>query len=523
MLPLVIGVGLVILVVATSLILKSRNDQVTTITQEQTAESLSLAEGGMARTLGLLNSRYQGFLTQSYDPNNVLRNTTDHPNDPDAPNDWIVNPPPCFTLTDLTTGRIPANASEETYNLEAYRYRPDTDTGTLLVRSQSPTSGTETRLVQTIEISPSETPVSFPGVLAEAVALANTQVLGTGTGNVICTDSRSCSVPDTGCNDGLPTVAGLNTALGAQANSLVQGNIAIQDVILPPVPTPPICTSSNSPNSLSSSDDVSGSENGDQLIIAHRRRPRRPRRPRGDDDEGSRNRGDDDEGSRNRGDEDEGSRNRGDEDEGGSNEGNTDDFDVCGPVPTIAITGATELPRSGDPKVNGVYHYIVSRIDLRGTGEDLVIDTSEAPVYFYLSGDLNLDAGASIQHICTGTANSCGVYGSGLGSPERFHLYGQPNNADDRYDQLLTWSGASTTNIFLYAPDSSLAVTGHSSVPDIHGALWVGEWNGSGASDFELMVPSDMRQRLEALPDVSAVTVPRASKVIGWERRSVNN
>jgi hypothetical protein len=523
------GAGLVMLLVATTLIMKSRDDQVATLTQEQTSESLSLAEGGLARILGLLNHQYQSFLVQNYDPNNLLRDPTTYPNDPDAPNEWAnpVNPPPCFsTLSELTLGKIPADASVETYTLAAYRFRPQTGIGTLLVRGQSPNSGVEMYIRQDMLIARSESP-SFPGILAADLNLGSAQVLGSVAGNVICTDSTQCVVPEAECSQGQPTPEGLHSALGVQNPEAVQGRLAIQAVNWPSVPTPPTCVTAGSSAGLLPEFSLSD-----------------------DDDDDVR-------------------------DQNGTSSGGTQgDGSACGAVPTIAITGSAQLPRPGDIQINGVYHYRVSNISLSGADQHLRIDTSEAPVYFYLTGDLTLEAGASLEHICVPTPTltsesasstetvaiasldlqNCGVYGAGLGNPERFHLYGQADDGDQVYDQTLTWQlGDTTTNLLIYAPDARLILTGSSSVsgsligspaiptpsgdsslvgsteilaiaPDIQGAIWVGAFDGSNATHFKMTVPSQMHQRLAALTPLGGVTVPtppKASKVIRWERQPV--
>lgn len=529
-LPLVMGAGLVMLLVATTLILKSRDERVATLTQEQTSESLSLAEGGLARILGLLNHQYQSFLVQNYDPNNLLRDPTNYPNDPDAPNEWAnpVNPPPCFSsLSELTLGKIPADAPVETYTLVAYRFRPQTGIGTLLVRGQLPNSGVEMYIRQEMQIARSESP-SFPGILAADLNLGSAQVLGSVAGNVICTDSSNCVVPEAECSQGQPTPAGLHSALGVQNPEAVQGRLAIQALSWPSVPTPPTCVTA-----FSTTGPLPESSLSD------------------DDDDEVR-------------------------DQNGTSSGGTQgDGNACGTVPTIAITGSAQFPRPGDTQINGVYHYRVSTISLSGADQHLRIDTSEAPVYFYLTGDLTLEAGASLEHICVPTSaltsesdptaqtaaiaspapQTCGIYGAGLGNPDRFHLYGQADDGDQVFDQTLTWQlGATITNLLIYAPDARLTLTGSSTVSgsligpslitspsgdssltgspetslaiaaDIQGAIWVGAFDGSNAANFKMSVPNQMHQRLAALTSLGGVTVPippKASKVIRWERQPV--
>jgi hypothetical protein len=79
------------------------------------------------------------------------------------------------------------------------------------------------------------------------------------------------------------------------------------------------------------------------------------------------------------------------------------------------------------------------------------------------------------------------------GSPERFRIYGNPADNDNGNDQSFTLNGgSSTTNLFIYAPDATVAINGGSSNPDISGAVWVKTWDGSNSNNAEISVPSNM-------------------------------
>ena len=53
--PVAIGLGLVILLIAATLIMRSQGDRVTASAQKATAQGLAIAEGGLSRTLAKLN------------------------------------------------------------------------------------------------------------------------------------------------------------------------------------------------------------------------------------------------------------------------------------------------------------------------------------------------------------------------------------------------------------------------------------------------------------------------------------
>lgn len=434
--PLALGMGLMMVLVTITLILKSQDNQVTSIAQKQTSESLSLAEGGISRTLGFLNDNYQIFLQLNYDPNNLLGNL------PDAPDEWSnpPNPPPCFSsLADIASGRIPVSASADTYTVEAYRYSdPDgipengDETGTLLVKGHPLNSTAVTRIQQTMEVTRSDSPASFPGLMAQEIDLGNNDVFGAISGNVVCTDVTNCIVPVDQCANGKPTNDGLRSAIGAQNNGVVQGKIFITDLVWPTLPTAP-----------------SG-------------------------------------------------------------------------IPTATITGSETFPKAGDTTINGAYQYRISSISLSGN-EVLTIDTTSAPVYFFLEGDMTASGNAVLKHICSGSSDGCGTYGSGLGSPERFRIYGLADDGDSSVDQSLFLNGGTTaTNIFIYAPDADMGINGGSSNPDVNGAIWVREWNGSNSNNAEITVPNEMKQLLEGTGLVVTTPTLRTSAATSWERKQAN-
>lgn len=434
-LPIAIGFGLIMVLVALTLSIKSRDDQVSAISQKQTTTSATVAEGGIARTLGFLNHNYPMLLRLDYDPNSLLGT--------DTPDEWssLSDPPPCFTgVNDLLAGKIPTSAPANTYTVEAYRYsNPDgvvntgDETGTLIVKGHPTSSTAVSRIQQTMKVTQSSAPGSFPGLLAQNISLGNNDVLGAISGNVVCTDAINCAVSVSECVNGQPTNDGLRDAIDALNNGVVQGQIYVQNMDWPMLPAVP-------------SDAIS-----------------------------------------------------------------------------VSITGPTSFPRTGDTLgSDGAYHYQVSEIDLSGS-DQVTIDTTSAPIYFYVSGDISMGGNTALAHTCSGTANNCGIYGSGLGSPDRFHIYGNADDGDTFYDQEFTLNGGATaTNVFIYAPDARMGINGGSSNPDINGAVWVREWDGSSSNNAEIRVPNAMQQLLSnAGVDVSSVSL-KTSAATSWSRLEVD-
>lgn len=208
-LPVAVGTGLVMLLVAATLISRSQGDQITASARKGTGGSLAAAEGGTARTLAQLTQpNNAGLLTRNYDPINsdtgktylgadgVLDNGDEEST---AVDEWTsfasgspsctsgATPPPSITYS----GTIGTN---DKYTLRAYRYRSDPgpdgvpdnlddiETGTFLVEGQQGTSASLSHIAVTVSIDP--TTGDFPGVLAvETMQLSRRSVLGN-NGNV---------------------------------------------------------------------------------------------------------------------------------------------------------------------------------------------------------------------------------------------------------------------------------------------------------------------------------------------------
>lgn len=144
------------------------------------------------------------------------------------------------------------------------------------------------------------------------------------------------------------------------------------------------------------------------------------------------------------------------------------------------------FPRTGDATVTApdgteAYVYSVGSISLAGN-KTLTINSTSKPVYFFVTGDITMSGNAVASH---------------TGSPERFRIYGNPSDSNSTNDQSFTLNGgASTSNVFIYAPDATTGINGGSSNPDLRGAVWTKTWNGSSSNVAELQVPDNMAQLL---------------------------
>jgi hypothetical protein len=426
-LPLAIGFGAMMLLVGTTMIVRSNDDRLISVRQKQTSESFSVAEGGISRSLALMNGNYEVLLRRSRDPLNSRTGKTylganhisdDGDGETTGIDEWggITNVP-CFDAAGISgalLSGIIGTGTTTNYNLLAYRYNAATRTGTMLVRGVGADGQSNAVLQQSVRIDDinSSDPMNFPGLLATDINLGNNDVLGSVAGNVICTSTVECPVPSNQCVAGQPTQDGLRQSIGAQNNGVVQGKIYVKDMTWPPLPQ----LSPSAPRTANLSN----------------------------------------------------------------------------------INDSLTLPRPGDTAVTApdgteAYVYNVGSVSLSGN-KTLTINSSDKPVYFFLTGNMSMSGNASLNHIPpTDRLQANG----GDGAPERFRIYGNPSDNNSANDQQLTLSGgANTANLFIYAPDATTGINGGSSNPDIRGAVWTKKWNGSSSNVAEIQVPDNMPQLL---------------------------
>jgi hypothetical protein len=482
-LPLVLGMGLIMMVVALTLISRSQLDVSTASLQKQTQQAFAVAEGGMARTLGLLNGNYQILLRHTYNPVNpntgqpyLINRAADaskvgQPNTAGIRvtpvNEWTAASlgdavPPCFTLDNVTdillNGQI-GDPVQGNYRILAYLYDQPTETGHLLIEGRlANNSPANAYVLQKMKITDRNVPANFPGLLAQSITLGNNDVFGTVNGNVICTNANNCQVPADQCVNGQPTNAGLRQAVHALNNSIIEGTIAVNKIELPPFPTPPptVNPSGNPPVN-----------------------------------------------------------------EGAYNLGDIGEMTL--PRPDDRPYVDTSLPEGHPDRI--YYAYRVNNINLSGNNNNLTINTSRWPVRLFVSGNISLSGKAGIRNTCSPDSDTCGILAnmglpSGIGTPDRLRIYGNPPDPNNAVtDQQFTLSGGSTAgSLFVYAPDARVGINGGSSSPDIFGAVWAKEWNGSNSNKAEIHVPDRLPEALGEAYQNSSIVVARTTEASNWNR-----
>ncbi|QCS50142.1 hypothetical protein FEK30_12290 [Picosynechococcus sp. PCC 11901] len=181
-----LGLGLFMVVTGATMILRSNDDQVASTLQQHNLENIAIAEAGLNRVLGVLRSDNNSlFLKLDYDPNNLLGSGINEWEDA-AYADKRVLKTSVFdggcsgnsgdVEVSVPSGLTANSTGDGNYELLAYDYNPQTNTGTFIVEGEfqdaqgNATQGTA-RLQASIYVDNylDEVPTSFPGLFMENV------------------------------------------------------------------------------------------------------------------------------------------------------------------------------------------------------------------------------------------------------------------------------------------------------------------------------------------------------------------
>jgi hypothetical protein len=393
--PIAVGMGLIMILVASTMIVRSQGDEVTASAQKATAKSLGIAEIGITRVQSFLNKN-RGFANQSYPWTNYLEN--------------LANP--------CTSGTLYNEAAE--FNnwviiggndrFKVISYTPTTTDGVLLVEGQVRQGNnitSKTRLQVKIGLDRTRMP-SFapPGAWAQNFGLGNNRING--------------SVIDAGCPPG---------SLTASERSQISGNVLTDPSLTlpPPVTVPP------------------------------------------------------------------------------------------GAISLSAITsGTTTLPTGSDtPNADGVYVYRVASssgksIDLRGSGEKLIIKPGQK-VALYLDGNIDTQgSGVKIGHNCYDTDNPPDGEPNGATQvsgcvPTNFQIFGGTNTTS------IVLGGSNTIDAFIFAPNA--INSGVNGSAQIRGSVWLKEWDAANGNHTVIVQTAGWNNVPPSL------WPPRLSPLSSWQRQ----
>lgn len=254
-LPLVIILGLILAVGGFTMLARSFAGLFGASRQEQARQAREIAETGLATSIELLNSKYSYLLINCYSRSGS----------PPTPNDCINTgtwsspqlPSSICSGSDTSTANFPLekeiNTLKGRYRIEFYAYAGTQfygGTGKLKATGERLSSDGSCILAsasveQTFDVKPKPcdarfgdpaTSSGFPGLLGWDISLGNNDVKGVTSGNVLCI---LCTVSNPSKSDGTYTQAEAETAVGALANSDVDGKIFLGKISTPDVPTFP--------------------------------------------------------------------------------------------------------------------------------------------------------------------------------------------------------------------------------------------------------------------------------------------
>jgi hypothetical protein len=251
-LPLVVILGLILAIGGFTMLARSFAGLFGATRQEQARQAREIAETGLATTVELLNRKYSYLLINCYS----LSGSPPTPNDCINTGTWSSPQLPSSICpgSDTSTANFPLTKEIITpkgrYRIEFYAYAGTQfygGTGKLKATGER-LSNDGSRILasasveQTFDVKPKPcdarfgdpaTSSGFPGLLGWTVSLGNNDVKGVTSGNVLCI---LCTVTNPSKSDGTYTQAEAETAVGALANSDVDGKIFLGKISTPDVP-----------------------------------------------------------------------------------------------------------------------------------------------------------------------------------------------------------------------------------------------------------------------------------------------
>jgi hypothetical protein len=167
-------------------------------------------------------------------------------------------------------------------------------------------------------------------------------------------------------------------------------------------------------------------------------------------------------------------------------------------VPTASLINATTTVTgtgSNCFQFEGAAHCNVSAIDLNGGNRTLTVDTTERPVYLYVSGNISMGGNANIAHIRSRGSEPPAVtpdrYTTARGLTVetyredvfRFQIRGVPVTSSSS-SQSISFQGSPTSNLLFWAPAASLTLGG---TVDFSAALYVNSFSTGGNARINLV------------------------------------
>lgn len=459
-----LGLGLFLVITGATMILRSGDDRVASTLQQHNLENTAIAEAGLNRVLGVLRTDNNSLLLKlNYDPDNLLGNGQNEWEDEEHASKRVLKTSVfdggCSANADniqveVPDGLLAGDTDDGGYELLAYQYDPTTHTGTFLIEGESQRGGSQGTVRLQASVYVNDYLEDIPSSFP-GVFMENVIELGNNDISMI----PSVSAPD-------------------ERTSIVCAKCQFTEEAKEAACAPGISAADYA--SQIHTNAMGGKSNSTLTnVIPRLGRPNLP--------------------------------------------------DL--PVAPAIITGdlgndAVDLPRSDDSTVSfdpdgagpaapyQAYVYKANNLDV--PNDNWTINTTNAPVIVFLSGNLEIRGNRQIVHE--------GAFG-------RFAIFGRPNSGTNNPSQNILLSGTGTSTFFVYAPDAQVGINGGGNGAGMNGVIWGKIWgaSSSNADGAVVNIPPGAPESLGATFGTTFENVflytekQENSGVIEWERQEISS
>lgn len=426
-LPIAIGMGLIMVLVGTTMIVTSQRDPVNASAQKATGASLDVAEAGVARVQALMNSARPI----------TTRNLANWPTAAKPYSDTTL-PSGCASTRKSSidvTPYVDENGNGKwvavdngQFRIRSYTYNAGTRIGTLKMEGQASRNG-QTLAQAPVEVKiPVRTTASIPvpGLWVRRIPSIGNNLID---GNVQITGCKNAS-------GGIVSNVGGSTVASTISSKNYTGQLVINPYEkFPSLPNLPANTCPN--QTVKSAAGTAGNNcyyNIDALTGSTVPNSTQARLPR---------------------------------------------------TGCVSLNSKNQCTAEGiiDSKAaDGNYYYLVNNNESQGSATQLsidsptlTIDTSNGKVILFLKGNIDMRGSAVITH--SGTAANFRIYGSN-GTAN----YYCPSSSLCTTSTIQFAGSAALGNAFVYAPSATAAANGCGSNGCLRGSLWVNSWDSSSSS-----------------------------------------
>jgi hypothetical protein len=438
-----ITIGLLVLGSTSLALYNSSKQKSNAQAEEYTKRAMATAEAGVTRMIDKLSSDYNYYLTLTHDPANSIDQWLNPPS-----TEFVSPCAPNSSTAELETAILKANLDangNRRYVVKSYIYDPSSQQGTLSLQGQETNAqvNSQAQIAVAMNIEQLIPPGTFPGLYGKTIInVGNNDIVAETTGeefNIVCSDCES-SLP-ANCTNGEPSQAYLEDAMGVGSNGDVDGKMVVGVPELPDYPPPPDdqCSVSQAYPCF--------------IVIDHLNADQTFPRPT---DVSQR-----------------------------TNWVNTD-------TSSAWYGDATYLSK---PYIYIIKHKTSGQPDSI-TGGAITIDSSIAPVRWYVAGNIKL-AGSGKYLVHTGTLEKFAIFGCTEElNKVMINNSISPTCMSPYTNQEIKLNGQTTAvNVFVYAPNATVGINGGG---DFQAVIWANAWDMSNGNNATIIMPDNAETLLSA-------------------------